>query len=80
MSKRPCMIVFEYELDDEIPGHFDAAVDLLRQTIASLPPLARPFNVTVFTGDDADTVARTAFDRDCLPPGQTVEGCSGEAP
>lgn len=80
MSKRPVLLAFEYELDDEIPNHFDAAIEILRQHITAIPPLAQPFNVTVFMNQDADRVARTAFDRDCLPPGQTVEGRSGEAP
>lgn len=80
MSKRPLLLVFEYELDDGIPNHFDAAFAMLRQNITALPPLSQPFNVVAFAGDDADRVARTAFDRPCLPPGQTVEGRSGEAP
>jgi len=80
VSKRPVILVFEYELDDTIPNHFDAAFEMLRQHITALPPLGQPFNVTAFAGEDADRLARAAFERDCLPPGQTVEGRSGEAP
>lgn len=80
MSKRPALVVFEYELDNEIPNHFEAAFQMLRQHLTALPPLGQPFNVTLFLGDGADRVARAAFDRDCLPPGQTAEGRSGEAP
>lgn len=80
MSKRPYLLVFEYELDDDLPNHFDTAVEMLRQVVSALPSLGQPFNVTVFANKDADRVARTAFGRECLPPGQTVEGRSGEAP
>jgi hypothetical protein len=80
MSKRPFLLVFEYELDGDIPHHFESAVELLRQHITALPPLAQPFNVTAFADEAADRVSRAAFERDCLPPGQTVEGRSGEAP
>lgn len=80
MSARPVILVFEYELDDDIPNHFDAAVQMLRQHITALPPLAQPFNVTALAAEEADRAARALFSRDCLPPGQTVEGRSGEAP
>jgi hypothetical protein len=80
MSKRPVLLVIEYELDDDIPNHFDAAFEMLRQSITALPPLGQPFNITVFADELADRISRAAFERDCLPPGQTVEGRSGEAP
>jgi hypothetical protein len=81
VSARPVLIALEYEVGDE-QGYeqFDAAVAALREVISTLPPLAQPFNVTFYAGDAADRVARTLFERDCLPPGQTVEGRSGEAP
>jgi hypothetical protein len=81
VSKKPFVLVFEYEIDGERAADaFITAVDVLRTAIASMPPLAQPFNVTAMTLDDADRATRALFDRPCLPPGQTVEGRSGEAP
>jgi hypothetical protein len=81
MSRQPFVLVFEYEIADERAADvFTSAIDVLRTTLASIPPLAQPFNVTAFPNDEADAVTRKLFDRDCVPPGQTVEGRSGEAP
>lgn len=67
MSKRPMMLVFEYEIDDDVPNHFDAAFEMLRQHVAALPPLGQPFNVAAFAGGDAHRVAQAVFGRDCSP-------------
>jgi hypothetical protein len=81
MSRQPYLLVFEYEIADERAADvFTQAVDMLRNALAAIPPLAQPFNVTAFVGSGADEAARKLFERDCVPPGQTVEGRSGEAP
>jgi hypothetical protein len=68
VSTTPAVLVIEYELSGEnAASHLEAALDLLRQAIAVMPPLAQPFNVTVFHGDEADRVTQAALGRDCAP-------------
>jgi murein tripeptide amidase MpaA len=81
MSKRPGLLAVEYELDgDAAIEHFETAFEVFRNAIAQFPPLTQPFNVSLYVDDAADQASEKLFGRPCLPPGQTVEGRTGEAP